>query len=180
MPTPQPLPTASHPTRPLTRLGFVIGLGIGLGLAAALSPSPAQAQSESTSLYRLDTTCTLKGGAAQPCIVEAIDEGSFTTYRHTIGRTIETIRISDAPVRMGRFAGESEGWTYLTSAAVRLSTNTICFNGTDLCVINPNYLNSIREERPTATEGRDLMRVRFAEDGRVSLTCYDDGCEGVE
>jgi hypothetical protein len=81
---------------------------------------------------------------------------------------------------MGRFAGKSEGWTFLTSVAARFSTNTICFNGTDLCVINPNHLNSIREDQPTATEGRNHMRVRFAADGRVSLTCYDDGCEGVQ
>lgn len=156
------------------------GVCLALGLGGALCAAPALAQSGTTVLYRLNTTCSLQGGDAQACVVEAIDEGTFTTYRHTIGKRTETIRISDAPVRMGRFAGKKEGWTYLSSAAARFSTNTICFNGTDLCVINPNYLNSIREERPEATEGRDLMRVRFAADGRVALTCYDDGCEGLE
>mgnify|MGYP007019758134 FL=1 len=65
------------------------------------------------------------------------------------------------------------------SAAARFSTNTICFNGRDLCAINPNYLNSVREDRPDATAGRDLVKVQFGADGRIDLTCYDDGCKGV-
>jgi hypothetical protein len=154
------------------------GVCLALGLGAALSAAPARAQSET--LYRLETTCSLRGGEPQPCVVDAIDEGEFTTYRHTIGDSTETIRISDAPVRMGRFDAGRDSWVYLSSAAARFSTNTICFNGTDLCVVNPNYLNSIREERPEATAGRDLVRVLFGDDGRVILTCYDEGCEEVQ
>jgi hypothetical protein len=46
-------------------------------------------------------------------------------------------------------------------------------------VINPNYLNSVREDRPDATAGRDLIKVQFGTDGRIDLTCYDNGCKGV-
>ncbi|MEO1002481.1 MAG: hypothetical protein AAFX65_05140 [Cyanobacteria bacterium J06638_7] len=149
------------------------GLCLALGLGAAFAPH-ATAQSET--LYRLETTCTLSGGSPQPCVVEAIDEGEFITYRHSIGAVSETIRIADAPVRMGRLQSGTDGWEFLSSAGARFSSNTICFNGDDLCVVNPNYLNSIREERPDSTQGRDLVMVRFGDDGRVVLTCYDEGC----
>jgi hypothetical protein len=112
-------------------------------------------------------------------VVEAVEDSDFTTYRHTIGNTTETIRIAEKPVRMGRQDGDG-GWVFLSSAAVRFSTNTVCFNDDDLCVVNPNYLNSIREENPEGTQGRDLLRVLFGEDGRVSLACFDEGCEEVE
>jgi hypothetical protein len=47
-------------------------------------------------------------------------------------------------------------------------------------VVNPNYLNSVREEKTEALAGRDLVGVKFSPDGRVSLTCYDEACEGVQ
>ncbi|TVS01777.1 MAG: hypothetical protein EA413_13575 [Cyanobium sp. PLM2.Bin73] len=153
------------------------GVCLALGLGAALSATPARAQSET--LYTLETTCALDGGAAQPCMVEAMEDEDVTTYRHTIGERTETIRISEKPVRMGRQDGD-DTWVFLSSAAVRFSTNTVCFNGTDLCVVNPNYLNSIREENPEGTQGRDLLRVLFGDDGRVVLACFDEGCEEVE
>jgi hypothetical protein len=162
--------------RPLSLL--LPGACLALGLGAALYASPAQAQSEA--LYTLETTCSLRGGAAQPCVVEAFEEENFTTYRHRIGNATETIRIADNPVRMGRLDPATKSWSYLSSAAVQFSTNTICFNGTDLCVVNPNYLNSIREEKPEAMDGRDLVRVLFAENGRVKLACYDEGCEELQ
>ena len=162
-------------SRPFSLL--VPGACLALGLGAALSAPPAQAQSEA--LYTLETTCAVRGGAAQPCVVEAFEEEGFTTYRHRIGKTTETIRISERPVRMGQLEGK-DSWVFLSSAAVRFSTNTVCFNGTELCVVNPNYLNSIREENPEGTQGRDLLRVLFGEDGRVALACFDDGCEEVE
>jgi hypothetical protein len=162
--------------RPFSLL--VPGACLALGLGAALSAPPAQAQREA--LYTLETTCSLDGGAAQPCVVEAFEEENFTTYRHRIGKVTETIRIADNPVRMGRLDPATKSWSYLSSAAVRFSTNTICFNGTDLCVVNPNYLNSIREEKPETMDGRDLVRVLFADNGRVKLACYDEGCEELQ
>jgi hypothetical protein len=80
---------------------------------------------------------------------------------------------------MSRWNAATNSWVVLTSAGARFSTNTICFNGRDLCVVNPNYLNSVREEKVDALAGRDLVGVKFSKDGRVSLTCYDEACEGV-
>ena len=68
----------------------------------------------------------------------------------------------------------------LQGAAARFSTNTVCFNGSDLCVVNPNYLNSVRQANSSATEGRDLVRVHFGADGRIDASCYDAGCSVVQ
>ena len=152
---------------------------IGLLAAAAslLAAAPALAQTES--LYKLDTKCSIKGGEPQACVVEAVNEGNATLYRHSIGKKVKTIRVTDSPVRMSLWVENKKSWKNLDSAAARFSTNTICFNGRDLCVINPNYLNSVKEDRPDATAGRDLIKVQFGADGRIDLTCYDDGCKGV-
>ena len=111
--------------------------------------------------------------------MEAVNEKGATLYRQTIGSTTETIRITDQPVRMERWDGQTEGWQSLTSAAARFSQNTVCFNGRDLCVVNPNYLNSVVQDRPEAMAGRDLVQVFFGKDGRINLSCYDDGCKKV-
>jgi hypothetical protein len=71
-------------------------------------------------------------------------------------------------------------WQQIRRADARFSTNTICFNNRELCVVNPNYLNSVREDRSnTRLEGRDLVVVHFGKDGRVDASCYDEGCNLV-
>ena len=146
-------------------------------LAASLLGTPLMARGEV--LYKLSTQCSLGAGNPQPCLVEAINEKGATLYRQTIGSTTETIRITDQPVRMERWDAQAKRWQSLTSAAARFSRNTVCFNGRDLCVVNPNYLNSVQEDRPEAMAGRDLVQVVFGKDGRINLSCYDDGCQKV-
>jgi hypothetical protein len=165
---------------PLPRFSLVAGASslVGAVLLAGLSADPATARGQV--LYQLDTTCTIKGGAAQPCVVEAVDEGDTTIYTHRIGQQVVKIRVSDSPVSMSLWNKSQKDWVVLNSAGARFSTNTICFNGRDLCVVNPNYLNSVREDRTEALAGRDLVGVKFSRDGRVSLTCYDEACEGVQ
>lgn len=149
------------------------GLCAALSVALLSAPLPGRADV----LYKLDTKCSLKAAAAVACTVEAVEEGKATVYRHTIGSTTETIRITDSPVRMALWDGSTKQWKNLERAAARFSTNTVCFNGRDLCVINPNYLNSVRQDNPAATAQRDLVKVHFGADGRVNASCYDDGCE---
>jgi hypothetical protein len=140
------------------------------------APAPAEAI-----LYKLATTCSLAGAAPVSCTVEAINQGANTLYRHRIGSLTETIRITDDPVTMSIWKAGDKEWRQLRNAAARFSTNTICFNDRDLCVINPNYLNSVRQDDPTARlKGRDLVRVHFGPDGRVDASCYDAGCELVK
>ena len=144
-----------------------------------MAPSAARAQSAAPSqvLYRLETRCSVNGAAAVPCTVEAVNEGKATLYRHAIGRSIQTIRITDAPVRMQRLDEATKSWKSLTWAAARFSSNTVCFNGRELCVVNPNYLNSVQQQSSAAMSGRDLVKVHFGADGRIDATCYDNGCE---
>jgi len=128
-------------------------------------------------LYTLTTLCSVAGAPPSRCTVEAVDQGSVTLYRHRIGKQETVIGISEDPyVRMGRWNPATSSWQPLSSATARLSANTVCFNGTDLCVVNPNYLNSLRQEKGAVLNGRDLLKVTFGSDGRINAYCYDDGC----
>jgi hypothetical protein len=155
------------------RHGLLLG-GLALGLLTAPSPGRAEV------LYKLETTCTIKGGAPVPCSVEAMNEGPSTLYLHKIGTATETIRVTDSPVRMSRWIPATKEWQSLQQAGARFSSNTVCFNGLDLCVVNPNYLNSVRQDNATAMATRDLVRVHFDDDGRINITCYDEGCALIQ
>lgn len=146
----------------------------GTALAMGLQPGPARAEV----LYSLTTKCSLKGAAPAPCTVEAVNEDRATLYRHTIGGITHTLRISDQPARFSLWDATAKGWQPLRNAAVRFSTNTLCLNDQALCVVNPNYLNSLLQERPDF-RGRDLVRAHFASNGRVDVLCYDTGCDLV-
>jgi len=128
-------------------------------------------------LYRLNTRCSLAAASPQPCSVEAVNEGDTTTYQHTIGRRRETIRISDAPLRVVRRQLSTAQWQPVRLISARFSTATICFDGRMLCVVNPNYLNSVRLSNPLQMTGRELVRIHFGRDGRIDASCYDEGCE---
>ncbi len=138
-------------------------------------PGPTRAEV----LYTLDTRCALRGAAPVPCRVEAVNEAGATLYRHSIAGLTHTLRISDQPARFALQEPGRQSWTPLRNAAVRFSTNTLCLNGTDLCVVNPNYLNSLLQERQDF-RGRDLVRVHFAANGRVDILCYDGGCDLIK
>ncbi len=146
-------------------------------LTSAVLLAPSAARSEV--LYKLDTVCSLNETAPVPCRVEAVNDGTATLYRHRIGQVIETIRVTENPVRMDRWIAATKQWQPLQRAEARFSTNTICFNGRELCVVNPNYLNSVRENKADAMTGRDLVKVHFGPDGRVNASCYDAGCDLV-
>lgn len=128
-------------------------------------------------LYSLDTWCSLDGTKPVACRVDAIDEGEATIYRHRIGAVERLVRIREQPlVRIELWDEASRKWRSARSAAVLLGDNVLCFDGTALCVVNPNYLNSIREEKGPALAGRDTVQMTFGTDGRVNAYCYDDGC----
>ena len=147
-----------------------------MGAALTLTLSPGAARAEV--LYSLETKCAIKGAVPVGCTVEAVDEAGATLYRHTIGTKTQTLRISDQPARFSLWDASSNSWKPLRNAAVQFSTNTLCLNDKELCVVNPNYLNSLLQERPDFRE-RDLIRVHFASNGRVDILCYDTGCDLV-
>ncbi|MEB3332513.1 MAG: hypothetical protein VKI83_08485 [Synechococcaceae cyanobacterium] len=158
-------PTGSAFTLPALLSLAALSLGV-------LTPQPGRSEV----LYKLETRCSLRGGPPVACQVEAVNEGEATLYRHSIGAVVETIRVTSKPLRMARWQAGGKSWESLRTASARFSTNTICFNGRQLCVVNANYLNSVREEQPQTTAGRDLVRVHFGADGRINASCYDDGC----
>ena len=160
------------PPRSLRR-SLLMGSTALLGLAGGSAFLPAAVHGEP--IYTLKTTCSIEGAAPVPCEVTALNEEGATRYSHSIGDRTTTVRVTGSPVRMALWDGTSQQWQSLNQVAARFSTNTICFNGRDLCVVNPNYLNSIREERDNL-QGRDLVMVHFGDDGRVDATCYDDAC----
>jgi hypothetical protein len=145
-------------------------------MALVALPQPGHANV----LYSLQTQCSLNAAAAVPCTVEAVNQDSATLYRHQIGAQVITVRITDKPVRMELWDAAAKRWTSLQRAAALFSTNTVCFNGGELCVVNPNYLNSVREDNAAAMAKRDLVKVHFGADGRINASCYDDGCEVVQ
>ena len=146
--------------------------------AALMTATPGR--SAEAVLYKLETQCSQEGAAVVNCTVEAINEGKSTRYRHQIGQTIKTIRITDDPLTMMLWKPEDKSWLSLRNASGRFSTNTVCFNDKDLCVINPNYLNSVRQDSPAKMAGRDLVMVHFGADGRIDASCYDAGCDVVK
>ncbi len=170
-------PRGRWPQLPIPVRGSLLA---GLMVSALLAPAPASTAQQDPNarlIYSLSTQCALRGAAPVTCTVEAVDTGAATLYRHRIGTSVETVRITAEPVTMAIWAHDTRNWQPLRGASARFSTNTVCFNGKDLCVVNPNYLNSVREDRSnTRLQGRDLVMVHFGSDGRVDASCYDDAC----
>jgi hypothetical protein len=159
------------------RPSFLRSGSIGAAVSLALLSTPLPGRSDV--LYTLSTFCSLKGAEPVGCSVEAVNEGQATLYRHLIGKERQTVRITDKPIRMAMWDHSTKQWRNLERAEARFSTNTVCFNNRELCVVNPNYLNSVKEDNPATTAGRDLVKVHFGPDGRIDASCYDAGCEVV-
>jgi len=149
--------------------------------AAAPAPDSAAPAPGPTLLYRLATTCAVAGASPVNCSVEAVNEGTSTLYRHSIGKATQIVRITDDPVTMTLWNESAKQWESLRNASARFSSNTVCFNDRELCVINPNYLNSIRQDDLKGRfRGRDLIKVHFDTAGRIDASCYDDACALVK
>ena len=148
----------------------------------AAVPAPVQGPAPGpTLLYRLATTCAVAGAPPVNCSVEAVDDGNSTLYRHTIGKDTQIVRITDDPVAMTLWNESTKKWESLRNASARFSANTVCFNDRELCVINPNYLNSVRQDDLKGRfRGRDLIKVHFDTAGRIDASCYDDACALVK
>ena len=176
-------PAGRRAGAPCSWLGSVLLLGSLMPspvLAAVPAPAPASVPGP-TLLYRLATTCAVAGAPPVNCTVEAVDEGISTLYRHTIGKDTQIVRITDDPVAMTLWNESTKKWESLRNASARFSANTVCFNDRELCVINPNYLNSVRQDDLKGRfRGRDLIKVHFDTAGRIDASCYDDACALVK
>ena len=140
------------------------------GLAAA--PAQAQSQLAATALYTLQTNCSVRGEAKR-CQVEAFDGSDATVYRTTINGERTSFRLIDSPGHRSAQLWSSEGrtWVALDRLSLDFETSTLCLNGDALCVENPNYFASLRQDYPDLRS--DLIVARFdAASGKLAAICY--------
>jgi hypothetical protein len=152
-------------------------------LAAPALAFPGALQAET--LYTLDSFCSVNGTDAVPCRIEAINSGEATEYRHILGGTKGgtgggkevRFRVSDQPyTRIDLWDANGKSWRSARNASAFFALNALCLDGTSFCAINPNYLNSIRQDLGRAVNGRSVLEVHFGKDGRIDASCYDAGC----
>ena len=132
-------------------------------------------------LYTLDSFCSVNGTDAVPCRIEAINSGEATEYRHSLGGRKDgkevRFRVIDQPhIRIELWEAESNNWRSARNASAFFALNAVCLDGTSFCAINPNYLNSVRQDLGRAVNGRSVLEVHFGKDGRIDASCYDAGC----
>lgn len=156
---------------------LIAAVAVWLGGASCLAEAASEPP-QTTLLYTLNTTCTLRRAAAVPCVVQAVDVGEATEYRHRIGKSTFTYRVFDEPyVRIEGLNPNTRQWAPARNATIHLGHNELCFNDQALCVVNPNYLNSVREAAGTTFVGRERMGLAFGRQGRVEVVCFDKGCD---
>jgi hypothetical protein len=128
-------------------------------------------------LYELESYCSLNGTEAVPCRIEAINGAGATEYRHQLGGREVRFRILEEPTtRIEIWDAAANRWRSVRTAAAFFALNAVCLDGTSFCAINPNYLNSVRQDLGRAADGRSVLEVHFGNDGRIDASCYDAGC----
>lgn len=168
---PRSLPRpALRPCSPLARRVASAACALS-ALLASVGPARAQV------LYTLESFCSLNGTEAVPCRIEAINGPQATEYRHALSGREVRFRVVDAPTtRVELWDGERNRWRSARNASAFFALNAVCLDGTSFCAINPNYLNSVRQDLGRAADGRSVLEVHFGDDGRIDASCYDAGC----
>lgn len=147
----------------------------GLLVAAARFMAPigqAQAKPAPTSLYRLQTDCSLNG-TTQRCMVEAFDGRDATVYRTSAKAETLSFRLIDQPERRAAqlWDARSNAWVGLDALSLDFTKNQLCINRQQLCMVNPNFFASIRDDHPNLRS--DLIVARFeAKDGRLAAIAW--------
>lgn len=155
----------------LPLLAAAIAANLGPGGPSALAQANTTA-SPLSPLYTLQTQCTVRG-TEQRCQVEAFDGKDATVYRTTINGSRTSFRLIDRPDNRAAQLWDSEGrsWTALNRLTLDFATSTVCLNGDQLCMVNPNYFASLQQEHPGVR--RDLIMARFdSKTGLLSAICY--------
>lgn len=153
-----------------SRLAAAAGL-----LAAAALAFPGALRAET--LYTLESFCSLNGTDAVPCRIEASNRGNASEYLHLLSNKEVRFRVIDSPYTLVElWDGERKSWRSAHDATAYFEFNALCLDGTSFCVLNPNYLNSVRQDLGRAVNGRSVLKVFFGKDGRIDASCYDAGC----
>lgn len=156
------------PTAPIALAAAALTTALGMTTPSA----EAQARNPYNRLYTLQTNCSVRG-VEQRCEVEAFDGTGATVYRTTINGERTTYRLIDIPGQRGAqlWSNESRSWVALNKLSLNFETRTLCLNGDALCVENPNYFASLRQQYPDLRS--DLIVARFeAKTGDLSAICY--------
>ncbi len=148
-------------------LTALLALFSGLGAPAVIAEE----------LYVLDTTCSTPTSPNFSCQVTAIDVDDSTEYRHRFGsRTVSYRVIEDPYVRIEGQAYAGAPWRSVKNASINFKTEELCFNSKAFCVKNPTFLADVLTQGGHAIQGRTLIGMAFADNGRVDVTCFDNGC----
>lgn len=157
-----------------TLCGATAGLLVFLPFGAA----SAQLNPGSTLLYSLETDCSVKD-VENRCKVEAFDGLDTTVYRTTVNSDRISFRLVDRNELRGAQIWDqaSKSWRGLDRLSLNFKANELCINGRELCLINPNYFASLREDYPYLRA--DLIVARFdLKDGRLAAICYSqEACD---
>ena len=128
-------------------------------------------------LYVLDTTCSTPTSSNFSCQVQAINVDGSTEYRHLFGSRTVSYRVIDDPyVRIEGRGGNSAPWRSVKNASINFKAEELCFNSKAFCVKNPTFLADVLTQGGHAIQGRTLIGMAFADNGRVDVTCFDNGC----
>lgn len=152
-------------------LTALLALCSGLGAPAVLAEE----------LYLINTTCSTPISPNVSCQVQAIDVDDSTEYHHRFGSRTVSYRVMEDPyVRIERRASKSAPWTSVNNASINFKTEELCFNSKAFCVNNPTFLADVLTQGGDAIQGRTRIGMAFAGNGRVDVTCFDNGCDRLK
>ena len=165
------------PPRPHTPMLVFIRGKVLTGLLA-LSGGLAAPAVLAQELYVLNTTCSTPTSEDFVCQVQAVDVDDTTEYRHRFGTRTVTYRMIDDPyVRIEGRAYNSAPWTSVKNAMINFKTEELCFNSKAFCVNNPTFLADVLIQGGDGIQGRTQVGMAFADNGRVDVACFDNGCD---
>ena len=154
-----------------TVLTALLALCSGLGAPAVLAEE----------LYLINTTCSTPISPNVSCQVQAIDVDDSTEYHHRFGSRTVSYRVMEDPyVRIEGRASKSAPWTSVNNASINFKTEELCFNSKAFCVNNPTFLADVLTQGGDAIQGRTRIGMAFAGNGRVDVTCFDNGCDRLK
>jgi hypothetical protein len=132
-------------------------------------------------LYLINTTCSTPISSNVSCQVQAIDVDDSTEYHHRFGSRTVSYQVMEAPyVRIEGRASNSAPWTSVNNASINFKTEELCFNSKAFCVNNPTFLADVLTQGGDAIQGRTRIGMAFAGNGRVDVTCFDNGCDRLK
>jgi hypothetical protein len=160
----------------MNTLGRLILLCTSSALWVSSLVNPAQSQNQEKPLYTAETTCLWRG-KVDKCKVVATDTPDATTYRMTVAnQEAMTVRLGDRPLLRAQVWNQSnQSWEGLRQLTVLIPEQVVCFNG-QLCVHNPNFVNSLLREKPGHRISKKMIRSRFDPQGEILAVCFDEGC----